>query len=474
MRKSCLETTRLNLSSIRWFLIWQGHNYVVLKDGYGNVVREIHGLAADVLGNWKAIGWLPSDRLIVREFNYSPFGTAGPGVTVFSGSEAEAFAFWGRAQDAVVQLALKNFNYSQFGFDIFSPTENSNSIASSIMASMGFQEVSLGWRLTPGANNILLSASEISGIQSKTPIPWGAFSGSLPPITLGPGSAQAIPTSAAAYFLLATQGISFFTPAANPEAALSLFASQYSGSSLDVYSSFGFTSFASDGLKFGSGSYIDLPSGVSTSNGWFSWDVSSLNLAAGDLINNILASTGGAGSGEQLGFQIGLKSTGDWRVSFSAVSGLSSSSLLDRVRSAGQPHGVASFMNWFYGRAEEWARDVLINHAVSPGPGEEELFASAGEVDVSTVRSVEEEAKPESFSKVGVGDSMQPLPLNDRRITASEPAFASIGSFGIVTAAGALIESMGQWAPQASEASMDMIAGYRRNPQQILDFSVAS
>jgi hypothetical protein len=28
-----------------------GHNYVVLKDGQGNVVREIHGLAADVEGH---------------------------------------------------------------------------------------------------------------------------------------------------------------------------------------------------------------------------------------------------------------------------------------------------------------------------------------------------------------------------------------------------------------------------------------
>jgi hypothetical protein len=46
-------------------------------------------------------------------------------------------------------LALKNFNYSQFGFDIFSPTENSNSMASSLMAAMGFAESSLSWRITP-------------------------------------------------------------------------------------------------------------------------------------------------------------------------------------------------------------------------------------------------------------------------------------------------------------------------------------
>lgn len=149
-----------------------GHNYLVLKDGQGNIIRELHGLATDEDGP-KMIGWLPSDMLKVYERAFEIFPNPdGERTTVFSGSIDQAFALWERAQEAMLLMNNADIGYSMFGFDIFSPTENSNAVASTLMAAMGIIEPArLSTRLTPGSHNILLSVAQLSNIQNNHPMP---------------------------------------------------------------------------------------------------------------------------------------------------------------------------------------------------------------------------------------------------------------------------------------------------------------
>jgi hypothetical protein len=154
-----------------------GHNYIVLKDG-DTVVSEINGLATNALGHRIPVGTSDTDRLKVYEdsggYFYRP---SAPQSLVFSGSEAEALALWKRAQDAMSAMNALNLPYPPLGFNIFSPTINSNSVASTLLKVMGLAEPSLGSRLTPGAGNVILSPSAIANIQNANPIPASTTAG---------------------------------------------------------------------------------------------------------------------------------------------------------------------------------------------------------------------------------------------------------------------------------------------------------
>lgn len=148
------------------------HNYIVLKDDQGRILREMHGLATGSDGQPKEIGWLSTDKIVVYERSYSLFENPdGARATVFSGSEAQAFALWERAQQAMLLVNEQNIPYSTFGFSIFSDTKNSNAAASTLMAAMGLAEPNLSWKLDPGSGVMLLSAPQLLGIQISKPIP---------------------------------------------------------------------------------------------------------------------------------------------------------------------------------------------------------------------------------------------------------------------------------------------------------------
>jgi hypothetical protein len=210
-----------------------------------------------------------------------------------------------------------------------------------------------------------------------------------------------------------------------------------------------------------SSSSIMLPSGVQTSNGWYSFDVSTLNLAANTVVADLL----GPGYGEKVGFQVSHLSTGNWNVGFTAVSGNYSSPMLERLNSVGTPHGVESFMRWFYARVEEWARDVNI---VSSHPiGGEQLVATA--LDAEFGDAVEGEFQ--AYSPAG-GDPVEIDSYIPELLSPFEPISANF-DLKIELAASGLLESMAQWAPDRSGAVVPAHVSHRQSGLHIADLAVA-
>lgn len=441
------------------------HNFLQMKNGQGQVVGELHGLATGLDGEPMSIGWAPWHKLKFYDDRRWDGATAER-ATLFTGTEAQAQALWARATYAGQAMNYADIGYSMFGFDIFSPTENSNALASTLIAAMGLSEPTLSGRLTPGAGNLLLSSSSIAETQALIPIPSNSQGSSGAGIT---SPLTPIGTSEASqYFLVSSGGISYFTPADSSTTAVSLFASS---SGLDIHSSFSFTSFAGGNIGFGSGSYFDIPAGVQTSSGWYSWDVSSLNIATSTLLNDIFASTGNSSLGEQLGYHIDHQSSGDWRVSVSGLSGSRSSPLLERVRSATEPHGTESFLKWFYDRIEEWQRDVNIVSRV-PIRGNDltdignlaALVDDASQADSDSTNS--NTLVKGQLTLAGDEWNLSDLPT---AVPNTEPAMLQIA-----TAANALIESMAHWNPSASDSGAFTDAASRKNLAYWSDLAPAS
>lgn len=209
---------------------------------------------------------------------------------------------------------------------------------------------------------------------------------------------------------------------------------------------FSLLSFSSGGVEYGSGAFFDVPSGMHTSSGWFSWDASALEQAAGELAHNMLSSSGSIGSGDQLDFDVFMASTGDWTISFSAFSGNSSSPLLDRVISVGQPHGAESFLNWFNNRAEEMARDAV--NMLSIPIDSDNLFAATGDAEATAT------ANGDFFGRAGSVSGEEALahlePIADERIF---QASARVANPFIEVMAEGLIASMATTAPLGSFTS---------------------
>lgn len=141
-----------------------GHNLLVLLDPDGNVVAELDGEAADANGNSKPIGYLPSDRLLVNEHIGGKEGFYSPDLdktTIASGDQKTIMNFWNAAKAARDQINRLSLQYPAFGFG-----NNSNSVASTLIAAMGLNDAPIPGlpRLTPGAGSILLEPEAIQNI----------------------------------------------------------------------------------------------------------------------------------------------------------------------------------------------------------------------------------------------------------------------------------------------------------------------
>jgi hypothetical protein len=139
-----------------------GHNYLVLRNANNEIEKEIHGLATDPITNtWKYIGIKDTDLLKVWEFNgprdYMAEKTY-PGKIVFEGNAEETKKTWSKALQCKEEINQKEIYYPPFGFKLKGETENSNSVAYTLLICMGFDSKHIGL-ITPGEKKNLLDTA---------------------------------------------------------------------------------------------------------------------------------------------------------------------------------------------------------------------------------------------------------------------------------------------------------------------------
>lgn len=137
-----------------------GHNYLVLRNGSHDIVEELHGLATDpATGTWKYIGDKKSDILQVWHFNGQRDYIAEksfPGITLREGDEEYIRTLWSRGEQCINPINEERTPYPPLGVSIRNKTENSNSVAYTLILCMGLDPRHLGL-ITPGSKNNLLS-----------------------------------------------------------------------------------------------------------------------------------------------------------------------------------------------------------------------------------------------------------------------------------------------------------------------------
>ena len=137
-----------------------GHNYLVLRSPDNKIISELHGLATDgATGTWKYIGTKSTDLLRVCEFNGPRNYLAEkkyPGVVVTSGNETTIENLWKKAEGCKIIINERIIYYQKFGVNLSGETENSNSVAYTLLTCMGIDSGHLGL-MTPGDGVNLLA-----------------------------------------------------------------------------------------------------------------------------------------------------------------------------------------------------------------------------------------------------------------------------------------------------------------------------
>lgn len=138
-----------------------GHNYLTLRNQDNNIVGELHGLATDTkTNNWKYVGSKSSDKLQVWEFNGPRNYIAEknfPGIILSEGDTNEIINLWDKALVCKDEINKLNISYPPFGVNMRGETENSNSVAHTLINCMGLDAKHVGI-FTPGDGKDLLDS----------------------------------------------------------------------------------------------------------------------------------------------------------------------------------------------------------------------------------------------------------------------------------------------------------------------------
>jgi hypothetical protein len=143
-----------------------GHTFLEMRDENNNVVGQLHGFATDIrTGQKQDVGRTEYDYLKVWEYEGDKYKTVNninignTGVVLLRADENTVKNIWATARSCGAQINLKNIKYPKYGFKVFSETENSNSVAHSIVICSGLEDKEIGL-FTPGEKAFLLSNSE--------------------------------------------------------------------------------------------------------------------------------------------------------------------------------------------------------------------------------------------------------------------------------------------------------------------------
>jgi hypothetical protein len=138
-----------------------GHNYLVLRNTEGEIVAQFHGLPTDEeTGEWKYVGRNKTDILHVWEFGPESKDSdlvSGYGITLSSGDKVKIMALWEEARICGTKINLLYLPYPPFGVSLRKDTENSNSVAYTLVNCMGLASKHIGL-FTPGWGKNLLGS----------------------------------------------------------------------------------------------------------------------------------------------------------------------------------------------------------------------------------------------------------------------------------------------------------------------------
>ena len=150
------------------------HNFWVLKNANGHTLAELHGLAYDrITRKILPIGTTKNHSLRVFVFAHDQSYAAMLGVPVsstrmYARSRArvvyegdDALARWRAALKSMPLLDRLDLTYPPFGFNVLTPTVNSNSAYRTFGEIMGVPVPKFGRVLGPGARNRMLSPQQL-------------------------------------------------------------------------------------------------------------------------------------------------------------------------------------------------------------------------------------------------------------------------------------------------------------------------
>ncbi|OZI44503.1 hypothetical protein CEK29_07175 [Bordetella genomosp. 5] len=141
-----------------------GHDLIALLDPANRLLREADGLATSRSGRIKPIGYLPSDRLKVHEFDRAAlYRPTQPRVTLFEGTHAEAMQRWAALREAGRMLNALDLPYPFLGLG-----PNSNSVACTLTAAMALDDrLRCGRRHAPGRGTLLLQPAQLADLHQR-------------------------------------------------------------------------------------------------------------------------------------------------------------------------------------------------------------------------------------------------------------------------------------------------------------------
>jgi hypothetical protein len=150
------------------------HNFWVLKNANGHTLAELHGLAYDrITRKILPIGTTKNHSLRVFVFAHDQSYAAMLGVPVSSTrmygrsrahvvyQGADALSRWNAALKAMPLLDGLDLAYPPFGFNVLTPTVNSNSAYRTFGEIMGVPVPKFGRVLGPGTRNRMLSPQQL-------------------------------------------------------------------------------------------------------------------------------------------------------------------------------------------------------------------------------------------------------------------------------------------------------------------------
>lgn len=159
------------------------HNFLVLRDGQGRALAELHGLATDrKTGDFIPIGsdeqkhslrvWhFAQDKQYAAErgmvANEATFISAGQDhKTMLTAGKEEIMARWNAAVAAKEPLNALDLNYPSGGINIVRDTVNSNSSYRTLSEIMGVPVHDFSWKLEPGLDNRMVDEKTIKTLRT--------------------------------------------------------------------------------------------------------------------------------------------------------------------------------------------------------------------------------------------------------------------------------------------------------------------
>jgi hypothetical protein len=159
------------------------HNFLVLRDGQGRAVAELHGLATDrTTGEFIPIG-TDEQKHSLRIWHFAhdaeyakSVGAKASGATfiqegqdhktMLTAGKEEVLTRWGAAVAAKEPLNALDLNYPSYGFNIPSGTVNSNSAYRTLSEITGVPVHDFPWKLEPGLDNRMVDQKEIEKLRT--------------------------------------------------------------------------------------------------------------------------------------------------------------------------------------------------------------------------------------------------------------------------------------------------------------------